>query len=139
MPGASINLAPNGDSENQNRSFSLRFDVDRYRYGYALHDKTTRAAIACLLFYALFICAPMLFVFLVVCRGCYKGGSLWGDISSIVALAVNSAPEEHLYGTSAGVKDQKTWELLVRVREAGSERLEMTLRGQPRKSGTMEP
>jgi hypothetical protein len=65
----------------------------------------------------------------------YYGGESWEGVAELMALAVDSAPSERLYGTSAGVDSSRTWGNVVKIREMGGCHLELCFGGKGREDG----
>jgi len=132
------NYINSSDSNFLNSMFHFDYKVDRYGYGYAIRNTATRAAIACLLFYSVLILVHMLYILSAKLTRRYYGGTSWSDILSLVALAMNSAPTEKLYGTAVGVDERRTWFSTVRVREVGNSHLELVFSGADEGEGAGE-
>ncbi|KAI4633847.1 uncharacterized protein J4E87_001013 [Alternaria ethzedia] len=105
--------------------YSVRITLDSYGYGYGLQNTAVWAAMIVLLLFALMLIVHIAFVGYSVARGRYYGGECWEDVAELIALAMNSAPSEKLYGTSAGVERVDTWRSLVRIQETGDQHLEL--------------
>ena len=105
--------------------YSVRITLDSYGYGYGLQNTAVWAAMIVLLLFALMLIVHVAFVGYSVARGRYYGGECWEDVAELIALAMNSAPSEKLYGTSAGVERVDTWRSLVKIQETGDQHLEL--------------
>ncbi|KAF4620238.1 hypothetical protein G7Y89_g14582 [Cudoniella acicularis] len=118
-----------------NDSFALTYDVDRYGYAYGLISSASIAALSCLLFYSALVVIHVVCMISLALLGRYHRATVWGDVHGLIALAMNSAPTDKLYGTSAGVDDRAIWALTVRAREVGDEHLELVFHDDNRFEG----
>ncbi|KAI4705026.1 hypothetical protein J4E89_009319 [Alternaria sp. Ai002NY15] len=105
--------------------YSVRITLDSYGYGYGLQNTAVWAAMIMLLLFALMVIVHVAFVGYSVARGRYYGGECWEDVAELIALAMNSAPSEKLYGTSAGVERPETWRSMIKIQETGDQHLEL--------------
>ncbi|KAI4614089.1 hypothetical protein J4E80_006779 [Alternaria sp. BMP 0032] len=105
--------------------YSVRITLDSYGYGYGLQNTAVWAAMIVLLLFALMLIVHVAFVGYSVARGRYYGGECWEDVAELIALAMNSAPSEKLYGTSAGVERADTWRSMIKIQETGDQHLEL--------------
>ncbi|KAF2120902.1 hypothetical protein BDV96DRAFT_280674 [Lophiotrema nucula] len=128
-----ICLAPDstlhGEFNSNTTIYSVRLELDRYGYGYAIHNKATRFAIAALVIYAFIVCLHLIYILGAVMTRRYYGGDCWENVGDLVALSVNSPPTHRLYGTSAGVAKTGTWKNMVKVRGSGHDHLELFFAG----------
>jgi hypothetical protein len=105
--------------------YSVQIKVARYGYGYGIRNSTTLVAVSVLLIYALIAIVHIANVVRGLLTKKYFGGGSWEDVAEFMALAVNSSPSDKLYGTSAGIGKDKTWENVVKIREMGGQHLEL--------------
>ncbi|KAI4640011.1 hypothetical protein J4E93_008810 [Alternaria ventricosa] len=105
--------------------YSVRITLDSYGYGYGLQNTAVWAAMVILLLFALMLIVHVAFIGYSIARGRYYGGECWEDVAELIALAMNSAPSDKLYGTSAGVERPETWTSMIQIQETGDQHLEL--------------
>jgi len=122
-----IYLLPDADKRfpADTSSYTVPVYLDQYGYGYGFRNGASWFALASLLLYALIVCVHGTLVLKAFFKRQYYGGGCWEDVTDLVALAVNSAPTDRLYGTSAGVKMWSTWQNTVKIREVSDRHLEL--------------
>jgi hypothetical protein len=102
----------------------LEWQVERYGYGYSASTITVKIAMAVLLLHALLALGHTI----VVCRP-WRGRvwtcDAWSTIGVLVVLAMNSRPDERLANMSARIALGKSWQEVVKIREAGVDEVEL--------------
>ncbi|ORY57863.1 uncharacterized protein BCR38DRAFT_478152 [Pseudomassariella vexata] len=103
---------------------TLTFEVQRYGWGYGISSKTVIFAISIILLHAAVAISYVIFGIWHWARSRWYSSS-WGSIGELVALATLSRETRGLYGTGGGISKWDTWKLDVRIRETGTERVEL--------------
>lgn len=96
------------------------FDIYRRGYSYGIRSSTKKLALGVLLSHVLLALGFMIYL-------CFVGWttSAWSTVGELVALALKSRGTEQFLSTDAGIAKSETWAQNVRIREIGSEGLEM--------------
>ncbi|KAL8810330.1 MAG: hypothetical protein Q9200_002667 [Gallowayella weberi] len=102
----------------------VRFQVRRYGYGWGFRGLPIKLAAVVLVLQALLGVVHVGFIV-------FGGWSVkaWSTMGEMLVLAVNSRPAEKLKGMGAGVRDERTWREMVKIREMRDRRLELVLDG----------
>ncbi|KAL8801037.1 MAG: hypothetical protein Q9182_004729 [Xanthomendoza sp. 2 TL-2023] len=100
------------------------FQVRRYGYGWGFRGLPVKLAAGVLVLQALM---GVVHVGVVVFGGWRV--KAWGTMGEMLVLAVNSRPAGRLKGMGAGVRDERTWRAMVRIREMRERRVELVVDG----------
>jgi hypothetical protein len=106
---------------------SVSYTVQRYGYSYSTSGLAIRLGLTVLFAYLILVFVYLGVSTVAIIRGTYASSSAWGEIGSMIALAVNSSPSVFLTGTGAGIGHPKTWLLNTRVREVDEGRLQLVI------------
>ncbi|KAK6079438.1 hypothetical protein SCUP234_05607 [Seiridium cupressi] len=114
----------------------VSFKAQRWGYGYGLKSQTVLFAVSVLFLHALLCTCYFASTFVFWSR---KGGwtsHSWKDLGELVALALVSREPEEFRHSGAGIKNSKTWNARMNIRERGDSGIEMVAN---RKGGTLAP
>ena len=110
------------------KNVPIRFDVNRYGYGYGYQGKPTvqfgLAVLAIHVGLVLIFVASTIYLRL---RGRLYMSSAWSSMGELLAIAMVSREPSELRNTGAGVKRGLTWRKNVRIREKGADDLEFVV------------
>ncbi|MCJ1426967.1 hypothetical protein MMC29_004870 [Sticta canariensis] len=106
----------------------IDFTIKRYGYGHGWQGSFTVAfALAVLLTHAVVAFGYILYSIYNRIAGTGFTSRAWGDIGEMLALALHSERARELQNVGGGVEARSTWEMRVRVRERGGDRLELVV------------
>ncbi|TGO55487.1 hypothetical protein BCON_0091g00010 [Botryotinia convoluta] len=97
-----------------------KFEIWRRGYSYGIRGITTKLALALLLTHCISTLGFMVYM-------CFAGWRTvaWNSIGEFIALALKSRSTEKFRGTDAGIDLSTTWAQNMRIREIGTEELEI--------------
>jgi len=98
----------------------VTWEVRRFGYGWGMNSGTVIFAAVILLLHVFLVAAHI--PFSIASRWT---STSWSTMGELVALTMNSPPDERLRNTSAGVHKLRTWQQRVRIRDVGSAKLQL--------------
>lgn len=104
------NNDPVSSMKDSSKATMINPPVYRYGYGYGLNAITMYLAMVVLLLHIAIVPIHVCYVFV---KGWHS--QAWGSLGDLLALAVNSTPNEKLRASSAGITDEEVWTEEVRV------------------------
>ena len=106
----------------------IDFTIKRYGYGHGYQGSfTVTFALAVLLMHTVVATGYILYSIYNRVAGTGFTSRAWGDVGEMLALALHSERARELQNVGGGVEARSTWEMRVRVRERGGDRLELVV------------